>query len=71
MKKGGLVIIIFLVVSLLVAWLMMTQMGKLGFGIGGAGSNETGQEEQDPVDAAKDAVDQYKQALDQRTEGDD
>ena len=70
MKKGGLAIIIFLVVSLLVAWLMMTQMGKLGFGIGGAGNGEAGQE-QDPVDVAKDAVDQYNQALGQRTEGDD
>ena len=41
------------------------------FGFGRIENDEAGQEEQDPVDAAKDAVDQYNQALGQRTEGDE
>lgn len=73
-NKGNgseLALILLLVVALLVAWLVMTQFSSLGIGGSSGTGTEESQEEQDPVDAAKDAVDQYNQALDQRTECDD
>ena len=63
-KGSGLTLILMLVVALIVAWLVMTQMGSLGIG----GSKEEAQKQESYVDEAQDAVDEYNDMIGQQGE---
>ena len=66
-KGSGLFLICLLVVALVVAWLVATQMGSLKFG---KTDMQQGQAEQmDPVQQAQDVVDMLNQAQQQATQG--
>ena len=66
-KGSGLFLICLLVVALVVAWLVVTQMGSLGFGKTDMQQGQT--EQMDPVQQAQDVVNMLNQAQQQAAQG--
>ncbi len=67
-RGSGLALIMMLIVALIVAWLVMTQMGGFGFG---KTEEQQEQMQEQAVDSAQDAVDALNQKMEEAVQTDE